>query len=218
MKRISGSKPQRSMVCNWKTVWAAERVNALNPHCVSAYGQAHDSAGEGVEDSGRRPGDRAAGDASGGWWRASASRWRCRRRPLDGVEEALGFVDGRGEIGVSEHDDLAQGVEQAGADAVAFAASCEGFSMRWTSGRERAKSRTSSAVSSVEPSLTTMTSADQSGAAHAVPTTDSSVAMMRSALVVGRNDDAVLRILGHLMDLLVGSVLDDAAVSGRLWT
>ena len=40
----------------------------------------------------------------------------------DGVEEALGFGHGRGEVRVGEHDDVAGAVEDAVADAVAFAA------------------------------------------------------------------------------------------------
>ena len=34
-KRISGSKPQRSIFCRGKMRCAASRRNALNPHCVS---------------------------------------------------------------------------------------------------------------------------------------------------------------------------------------
>ena len=54
--------------------------------------------------------------------------WRVRssqREPMamsapvgDGGEEAVGFLNGRGEIGVSEHDDFSEGVEKAVADAV----------------------------------------------------------------------------------------------------
>ena len=40
----------------------------------------------------------------------------------DGLEEALGLRDGSGEVGVREHDDVPPGVQDAGADAVAFAA------------------------------------------------------------------------------------------------
>ncbi len=58
--------------------------------------------------------------------------WRCLFEPagadgdvgagVEGGEETLGFFDGRGEVGVSEHDDLARGLEEAVADGVAFAA------------------------------------------------------------------------------------------------
>jgi hypothetical protein len=39
----------------------------------------------------------------------------------DGSEEAVGFFDGGGEVGVSEHHDIALGLQDAGADTVAFA-------------------------------------------------------------------------------------------------
>ena len=41
---------------------------------------------------------------------------------VDGFDEALGFFDGGGEVGVGEHDDVACGLEEAVADGVAFAA------------------------------------------------------------------------------------------------
>jgi hypothetical protein len=41
---------------------------------------------------------------------------------VDGGEEELGFLDGSGEVGVGEHDDVAGGLEETIADGVAFAA------------------------------------------------------------------------------------------------
>ena len=78
----------------------------------------------------------------------------------DRREQALGFLDGRGEIGVGKHHDLAQRLQQSVANAVAFAAVAGILSSR-TSGASAAKARTTSAVVSREPSSTTMISADQ---------------------------------------------------------
>src|SRR6185437_11658542 len=41
---------------------------------------------------------------------------------VEGFEETLGFLDGRGEVGVGEHDDLAGGLKHAVADGEALAA------------------------------------------------------------------------------------------------
>ena len=97
--------------------------------------------------------------------------WRVRssqREPMamsapagDGGEEAVGFLDGRGKIGVGEHDHFSEGVEDAVADAVALCRGCRDSGAGGLRGGFWAKARTISAVWSREPSSTTTTSAFQ---------------------------------------------------------
>ena len=78
----------------------------------------------------------------------------------DGGEQALGLVHGSGQVGIGKHDHLAESLKQAGADAVAFAAVAGVFEETdFRGGAGKVKDHL--AVESVEPSLTTMTSASQ---------------------------------------------------------
>ena len=79
--------------------------------------QAHDGAGDGVETSAE---ELAVERLANGLARAlkPAGADGDVGAGGDGGKEAVGFFDGRGEIGVSEHDDFAEGVENAVAHAV----------------------------------------------------------------------------------------------------
>ncbi len=108
------------MRCNWKTAWPASRVNALKPHCVSAKGEGHHQAGDGVETSAEK----------------AAVEWLLESLALDfeparadgdvgtfanGGEEQFGLFHGGRKIGIREHDDLPGGLQHAVAYAVSFA-------------------------------------------------------------------------------------------------
>ena len=95
--------------------------------------------------------------------------WRFRLKPSrsdgdvsargNGGKEALGFFNGRGEIGVSEHNDFTERLEHAGADAVTFATIAgilEQTNLRMRGG----KGADHIGRGVEEPSLTTITSAD----------------------------------------------------------
>ena len=97
----------------------------------------------------------------------------------DGGKQALGLLDGRREVGVGEHDHLAERLQHAVAHAVALAAVAGIFKQPDLGRTAGQMSRTTSAVASVEPSLTTMTSASQP-LARMQATTASSVAGMRA--------------------------------------
>ena len=79
--------------------------------------QAHDGAGDGVETAAE---ELAVERLANGLARAlKPARADGDVGPGgDGGDEAVGFFNGRGEIGVSEHDDFAEGVKNAVAHAV----------------------------------------------------------------------------------------------------
>jgi len=79
--------------------------------------QAHDGAGDGVETSAEElTVERLANGLARALEPAGTDGDVGSRG--DGGDEAVGFLDGRGEIGVSEHDHFSKGVENAVADAV----------------------------------------------------------------------------------------------------
>ena len=167
------------MVWSWKTVCAAARREGLEAALRVGEGQAHDGAGDRVETAAE---ELAVERLANGLARAlkPAGADGDVGAVGDGGEEAFGFFHGRGEIGVSEHDDLAEGLQQAVAHAVALAVvagilEAAGLLGRWRQTREpcrRSRSR--------EPSLTTTTSADQPRL-RMQATTDSRAPRMRAA-------------------------------------
>ena len=85
-----------------------------------SVGQAHDGAGDAVEAAAEKlPVKRLADGLAGALEPAGADGDVCAGG--DGGEEAFGFFNGRGEIGVGEHDHFAEGVENAVAHTVALA-------------------------------------------------------------------------------------------------
>ena len=103
---------------------------------------------------------------------------------VDGGEEALGFFDGRGEVGVGEHDDIAGGLEDAVADAVALAA-VAGVLEEAEVGVCGHQRWTMAAVLSEEPSSTTRTSAFQLRSATQARTRSSACSMRALSLYAG---------------------------------
>src|SRR5580692_6896090 len=82
-------------------------------------GQTHDEAGDAVEAAAEELAVEGLADGlAGALEPAGADGDVCAGG--DGGEEAVGFLNGRGEIGVGEHDHFAEGVEDAVAHAVAF--------------------------------------------------------------------------------------------------
>ena len=121
MKRISGSKPQRSMVWSWKTVWAACAGEGLEAALGVGEGQAHHGAGDGVEAAAEELAVEGLALGLAVAPPASESRWRYQR-PLDGGKKAFSLLDGRREVGVGEEHHSAPRLEHPGAHAVTFAA------------------------------------------------------------------------------------------------
>ena len=176
---------------------AAARVKALNPHCVSAKGNCITIRRNCIETTAENLA--VQGLAVGLPPALQPARTDGNIGAIgDGRKQAAGLIHRRRKIGIRKHDNVALCIQDSGPYTIAFAA-ISGVFKQPDLGGPSAKSRTSCAVESVEPSLTTMTSAGH-WLARIAATTDSSVAGIRA---LSLNAGMTILYLGYSANVLL---------------
>jgi hypothetical protein len=130
-------------------------------------GQAHDEAGDGVEAAAEELAIERLANGSGGLSQASGSRWRCRRLAAMAAKRRSASSMGAERSASVNSTTFASRPAACRSARCSLCRGCRDSQCSRISGAVWAKARTTSAVESVEPSLTTRTSAFQPRVANA---------------------------------------------------
>ena len=154
--------------------------------------EAHDAAGDGVEAPAKELAVERLAMGLAAFFQPAGADGNVRALG-DGGKQALGFVHGRGQVSVGEHDNFPKSLQQAGADAVTFAAVAgvvEDANLRGFAGEVEDDLAGGIGGTVVD---------DDHFCIPAMPANAADYLLKRrgdaSALIEGRNDDAVVRIV-----------------------